>query len=126
MSPALRSFFIRLSLFSVLTAIIVVLWQNYAVERFQTNMTWPIWGFFLLVTTLLHFVLIKAAEESPRKFVVLFMASTGIKLFTYLIIILLYALLKREAALGFVLFFLVMYFFYTVFEVITLLKHFRK
>ncbi len=126
MTPAFRSFFTRLFLFSVLTAGISYAWLNNAAPRFQTNMVWLVWGFFVAVTTLIHFVLLKAAEESPRKFVTLFMGITGIKLFGYLIIILLYAFLKREVALGFILFFLLMYFLYTAFEVITLLKHFKK
>ncbi len=105
---------------------IILLWQQYAPERFQTNLGWFIWGFFMVVTALIHFLLIKVAEESPKKFITHFMAITGIKLFLYLVIVLLYALLKGKAALGFVVLFLIFYLLYSVFEIITLLRHFKK
>lgn len=55
-----------------------------------------------------------------------FMTITGLRLFGYLIIILIYAVLKREAALGFTLLFLLMYFLFSAFEVMTLLRLFKK
>jgi hypothetical protein len=70
--------------------------------------------------------LLKAASESPKKFIMSFMTLSGVRLFGYLIVILIYALLKREAALGFTLLFLVMYFLFTAFEVIALLKFLKK
>lgn len=55
-----------------------------------------------------------------------YMAVSGLRLFGYLIIILIYAVLKREAALGFTLLFLLMYFLFSAFEVMTLLRLFKK
>ncbi len=55
-----------------------------------------------------------------------YMTLAGLRLFGYLIIILIYAVLKREAALGFTLLFLLMYFLFSAFEVISLLKLFKK
>lgn len=126
MASSFRSFFIQLSLFSIATMGILLLWQKYASLRFQTDLGWFLWAFFIVVTALIHVVLVKADSQSPRKFVTYFMALTGVKLFGYLIIILIYALLKGKEALGFVILFLVLYFLYSVFEVVTLLKHFKK
>lgn len=123
---SLRFFSIKLVLFSLITMGIVLLWQNYAPERFQTNLGWFIWGFFMVATALIHFLLIKASEKSPKKFITHFMAITGIKLFLYLIIVLIYVLLKGKAALGFIVLFLVFYLLYSVFEIVTLLRHFKK
>jgi uncharacterized membrane protein len=81
---------------------------------------------FIVTTTLIHLFLVKSTEKEPKKFVVNFMLVTAIKLFGYLILILAYALIKREAALGFTVFFLAMYLLYSGFEVFTLLRHFRK
>jgi hypothetical protein len=124
MNVSLKPFFIQLAIFSVFSIIVLLLWQHYASPRFQTDLAWPIWSFFLLSTTLIHVVLVRI--ENPKKFIYYFMGLTGIKLFGYLTIILVYALLKRESALGFTIFFLVMYFLHTGLEVFTLLKHFRK
>lgn len=126
MSSALKSFFIQLTIFSFVTLALVLLWNQYASARFQTETTWFIWVFFIVTTTLIHLFLVKSTEKEPKKFVVNFMLVTAIKLFGYLIIILAYALIKREAALGFTVFFLAMYMLYSGFEVFTLLRHFRK
>ncbi|MBN8695116.1 MAG: hypothetical protein J0L87_01190 [Bacteroidetes bacterium] len=121
-----RSFFLQLGIFSLFTLAVLLLWNQYASLRFQSNLTWAIWGFFILTTALIHLFLVGSSEKEPKKFVVNFMLVTAVKLFGYLIIILVYALLKREAAMGFTIFFLTMYLLYSGFEVFALLKHFRK
>jgi hypothetical protein len=105
---------------------VLYFWQQYASLRFQTDLGWLLWGFFIIVTALIHIVLVKSSEQSPRKFITNFMALSGAKLFVYLMVIVIYALLKGKAALGFVILFLVLYFLYSIFEVVTLLKHFKK
>ena len=125
MKLSLKPFFIQLLVFSVFTIGILLLWQQFASPRFQTTLTWPIWLFFIVTTAFIHILLMRVAD-TPKKFIYYFMALTGIKLFAYLTVILIYALLKREAALGFTLFFLTMYFLYTGLEVFTLLKQFKK
>ncbi len=124
MRASLKPFFIQLAIFSIFSIIVLLLWQHYAAPRFQTTMAWPIWGFLLVSTTLIHIKLIRI--ENPKTFIYYFMGMTGVKLFGYLIIILVYDLLKKDQALGFTIFFLMMYFLHTGFEVFTLLKHFKK
>lgn len=126
MLAPLKSFFIQLVLFSIFTMGILLFWQQYASLRFQTDLGWLLWGFFIVVTALIHIILVKSSEQSPRNFITYFMAITGMKLFGYLTIILIYALFKGKEALGFVILFLVMYFLHSIFEVITLLKHLKK
>jgi hypothetical protein len=126
MFTPLRSFFIQLALFSIFTMGVLYFWQQYASLRFQTDLGWLLWGFFIVVTALIHIVLVKSSEQSPRKFITNFMALSGAKLFVYLMVIVIYALLKGKEALGFVILFLVLYFLYSIFEVVTLLKHFKK
>lgn len=126
MLAPLRSFFIQLALFSIFTMGVLYFWQQYASLRFQTDLGWLIWGFFIIVTAFIHIVLVRSAEQSPRKFITNFMVLSATKLFVYLMVIVIYALLKGKAALGFVILFLVLYFLYSIFEVVTLLKHFKK
>lgn len=122
----IRAFLIRLLLFSAFTAAVLLFWQQNFSARFQSNLLWPVWVFFVFSTGLIHYVFMKAAEKDPKKFVGYFMGLTAIKLFGYLIIIVVYALLKREAALGFTLWFLTLYLLYSGFEVLMLLKLFKK
>ncbi len=124
--PFLKSFYAKLVLFSIFTLALLFAWKIYGSERFQNSLMWVLWAFFVLSTAFIHFVLVMVSENNPKRFVGYFMGITGIKLFGYLIIITIYALLKREAALGFTLQFLVLYLLYSGFEVVMLLKHFKK
>ncbi|MBA3970801.1 MAG: hypothetical protein H0X46_01405 [Bacteroidetes bacterium] len=94
--------------------------------RFQSDLTLLLWFFFVLSTFLIHYILVKVSEKDPKRFVGYYMGITAMKLFGYLIIIVIYALLKREAALGFTLQFLTLYLLYSGFEVVMLMKHFKK
>ncbi len=125
-AEALKTFFIQLSLFSIAALGVMFLWRQFGSIRFQTHLDWLIVLFFIVATLLTHIVLVKASEQSPRKFIMDFMTLTAVRLFGYLIIVLIYALLKREAALGFTVLFLLMYFLFSAFEVIALLKMFKK
>lgn len=119
-------FFIKLGLFSIVAFSVVYIWQQYTTDRFHTNLGWLIVLFFISAATFTHVILVKAAIEAPKKFIMYFMTITGVRLFGYLIIILIYAVIKREAALGFTLLFLLQYFLFSSFEVITLLKLFKR
>ncbi len=126
MKASFKTFFIQLFIFSLLSFTILFVYNYFAPQRFQTNLGWGIGLFFVVSTALIHYILIKVSEQNPKNFVTYFMAITGIKLFVYLIIIIAFALLMREQALGFSICFLLMYFLYTSFEVFVLLKHFKK
>lgn len=117
-------YFLYLGVFSIFTLAGLLLWKTYASPRFQTHLIWAIWLFFILATTALHLFLTRITD--PKKFIIYFMAISGLKMFCYLIIIFIYALLKKEAALGFTLFFITMYFLYSGFEVVLLLKEQKK
>jgi len=124
--PSLRSFYTQLAIFSLFTLALMFIWKMYATERFQSGLMWALWGFFVVSTAAIHYVLVKISEKNPKLFVGYFMGITAVKLFGYLIIITIYALLKREAALGFTMQFLVLYLLYSGFEVVMLMKHFKK
>ncbi|MCX6295073.1 MAG: hypothetical protein NTX97_03230 [Bacteroidetes bacterium] len=126
MDDSFRAFFVKLTLFSVFTLGLLFLWQHYASPNFQSTIFWVVWLFFIFTTAIIHVVLIKAARKDPKKFITYFMGITGIKLFAYLIIILIYGLLNRDTAQGFIICFLISYFLYSGFEVVTLTKHFKK
>jgi hypothetical protein len=124
--PLLRSFYIKLFIFSLFTLAILIAWITYASERFQSDLMIPLWFFFIFSTALIHYILVKVDQKDPKRFVGYFMGITAMKLFGYLIIITIYALLKKEAALGFTLWFLVLYLLYSGFEVVMLMKYLKK
>lgn len=121
-----RKFFIQLTLFSIVALVIQLTWQHFASVHFQTNLYWVILLFFIITTAFIHVLLVKVSSHDPRKFVTYFMGTTALKLFAYLIIILAYGLSSRETAQGFIICFLITYFLYSGFEVVTLMRHFKK
>jgi hypothetical protein len=124
--PSLKSFTFKLLVFSFFTLSLLFLWKQYASDRFQSSLMIPLWLFFVITTALIHYILLKADAKDPKRFVGYFMGITAIKLFGYLTIITVYALLKKEAALGFTMCFLVLYLLYSGFEVVMLMKHLKK
>lgn len=123
---AFRTFSIRLFIFSVFTLAILYVWKQFLPLRFQSDLSITLWLFFILSTAGIHYLLLKAAEKDPRRFVGAYLGLTAAKLFGYLIVIVAYALVKKQAALGFTLQFLALYLLYTAFEVVVLLKHFKR
>ncbi|MDF2437745.1 MAG: hypothetical protein K0Q95_2121 [Bacteroidota bacterium] len=122
----LKSFSIKLLFFSLFTLAMLCFWRQFASDRFQSDLMFPLLVFFIVSTFLIHFILVRVADKDPKRFVGYYMGITAMKLFGYLIIITLYALLNRQAALGFTLIFMLLYLLYSGFEVVMLLKHFKS
>ncbi len=79
---------------------------------------------FLLLTviTLAVLILLGASEkEEGPKFVRIFLGAIGIKLFTLFTYILIYLLIQKENAKAFLISLLVLYFLFTIFEVVSIL-----
>lgn len=75
-----------------------------------------------LTTLFVFMLLIKGLKDKFSHFVNLFLLVNFGKLFLYIIIIFIYSFLNRKGAVSFSISFFVYYFFFTVFEVISLLR----
>jgi len=82
--------------------------------------------FFYLVTNLVHTYLLKIAVKSGSRFTSQYMAVSFLKMFFYLAVAIVYALLNREYAKIFLGNFLVLYVIYTAFEVLQISKFVRQ
>lgn len=82
--------------------------------------------FFFLVTNLVHAYLLKIAAKSGSRFTSQYMAVSFIKMFFYLTVAVVYALLNREYAKIFLVNFLLLYAIYTTFEVLQISKFVRQ
>lgn len=82
-----------------------------------------LFAFFLSVTIIVHYILLKVSEKKTPAFINYFMILTLGKLIFYLTIILIYAFVNREDLLPFAISFFILYAFYTGFEVVVSLKH---
>lgn len=86
---------------------------------------WFAFGFFAIVTGLVHLFLLRAAQKDPKAFIKGFMASSAIKIFIYLGFLVIFVLFMRENAVVFIAEFAIFYFVFTIFEVSLLYSSLR-
>jgi len=122
----MNRFLVQLSILSILIAACIWGWNNYGPVEKHLNALWLILGVFILITTLVHYILVRSVDKNPGSFVRTFMASTSIKLFVYLIIITLYSMFNKSEAVLFIFGFLLMYLLFTGFEVITIMFFLKR
>jgi len=108
-------------------ALVLTFGLTYFVPPNFISSVWPfILGFFFAISMLVHRFLLKKSADNQGKFINAFMLSTTIKLVLYLSIILIYVLLNRDDAIGFIFTFFAYYLIFTSFEIYSVLKFLRK
>lgn len=116
-------FYITFGIFCLVTGLGLFFYNLYAPPAATHPLSWLIWGIFVVVTALIHYLLTRPGK-TPQQFVRMFMGLTSLKLFGFLLFLVLYALLDTKGAFVFIFHFLIFYLLFTVFEVVTLYKHF--
>ena len=115
-------FIVQLLLFSVIIAAGVYAWDKFGPEAYRTPRIWFSFGFFVVLTAALHFMLLSSSKGDPKKFIRSYMMVTTLKLFASLITVVIVMLSDRAGAKAFAITFMLLYFIYTAFEVFTLLR----
>jgi len=122
MQNAFKNFLVKIVVFTAVLAVLEYVFSMSISARFVSS-SWPsILLFFLVFTLIMHRALLKSTQDNPKKFIFSFMMFTTIKILLYLAVILVYVLLNRDDAIGFITFFFINYFFFTIFEIISVLK----
>lgn len=120
---AFKTRFFRHSLYVSAALFIVYLILKFALRiNLVPNATLFIILFFVVLSNFLFYHQLKLVNERILKFVNRFMVITALKLFTFLFIILIYGFIDRKGLAGFALAFMVVYFTFTVFEVVHIIK----
>ena len=70
--------------------------------------------------------LIKASENNPRKFTSKYLGAMGLKMFIYLLFLVVFLFLDTAHAVPFLVSFLATYAAFTTYEVISILKFLKK
>jgi hypothetical protein len=122
----MKAFTLKLLVFTCLCAVLLFCWNQFTPAQLHDSISWFILAFFALSTLIVHGYLIRSAAGDPKAFVGKFMGVTALKLFAYLMILILFFLLDRDHARPVALYFLILYFLFTVFEVSSLYKQLRK
>lgn len=126
MRGKIKRFMFRLVIFSLVMVFIAFLLDAVLPEGSLPAALPYLFVLFFSVTIAVHWVLLKITELKPAKFVSYFMLATFGKLIIYLIVILIYVFTRKEQLLAFILSFFILYIFYTVFEVVSILSQTKE
>ena len=119
-------FFSRLTVLSVIIGAACLLLDLLLPENI-VNPAYPYLILLFYVTTaLIHYILLRITQLNPRRFVSYFMLATFLKLIVYFTAVLVYVFNSRENILSFIATFFIMYIFFTVFEVVLILKQTKE
>ena len=83
---------------------------------------WMILVYFLLLSAVFQFILTQKQKGEPKKYIRAFLATTTIKLFIHMIVLIVFALVNRDAAVPIIITFFCCYLLFTIFEVAMQLK----
>lgn len=126
MDKTFQKFSKQIIFVSLITAALTYGLSFFIPVHFISN-SWPfILLFFLSISLLVHRFLLKKANGNHGKFINAFLLTTTIKLLLFLSVILIYVLLNRADAIGFILTFFVYYLIFTFFEIFSILKFLRQ
>jgi len=116
----MQKYITRLLIFTAVLSLIV--YGLFTVlEQFYLPIVPYLIAFFASISALVHFILLKASNYRITKFSTFFMGSVTLKLFMYIIFLVVYVLFDRENAVPFLITFFVFYLAFTIFETISLL-----
>jgi hypothetical protein len=108
-------------------AIVIILFAGEAFrpDLFAGRIKWAILGLFVVATFVQHYFMLHPDYQKPAAMVRVFMATSAIKLMAYVFLIVVFILFFRPHARKIIIWFLVFYSIFTVFENALLFKHFR-
>ena len=119
MNQQFHVFVVRLFIFTLVIALLGFL-AFYLLPASYYSPAFPfLLVFFAAVTLIVHKVILKALAERPARFVNYFLLTTALKLFFFLAVMIIYALLNRADAIRFIIIYFLLYLFYTVFDVVS-------
>lgn len=116
----------NLILFTLAIGAGIFAWNSFMQPEYVFPKAWFILALYFVITAALHWGAIQSGRKGGQQFIRYFLAATMLKLFLLLTIITLYVMTKPADAVHFAVCFLVLYLFYTVFETIHLLDHFKN
>lgn len=120
----LKNFTLSLIVFSVIIATLFYFIEPYFTGKSSFPQFWIIQAIMILVTMLFHLGLQRSVKAGGQASIRYFMGATSVKLLVFMMIMIIFGLLNKDKAFGFILHFFIFYLFYTVYEVAIAYKHF--
>lgn len=115
-------YLVRLLIFGCIIILVAYAIEPLIPAGFRSGFLFPLIYFFAVTTFFLHFFLYKMSRGNPKRFISYFMGATGIKLFLYMTVLLIFVFTFPEHAVGFISEFFVLYVLFTIYEVYFTLK----
>jgi hypothetical protein len=121
----MKIFLIRLIVFSGLVGIIDFCW-NLFVPAYPIPHPTVIIIIYFIITSLFHYIITKNKDARPQVIVRYYMSGTVLRLFLYILILLLYRFIDKPTLVPFAIAFVLHYFLFTAFEVLALVRQFKN
>ena len=118
----IRKFSCQLIIFSVIIAAVGIAFQKLFPQYASPAIPFIIIFFFFITLFTLYIVLRTPHQVSGRKFVAGYMLSRLVKMFSIFLFLILYMVFNKEDRWNFAGAFIIIYFFYSIFEIIVLKK----
>jgi len=125
MKPNIKKFIYKILIIEAIISIITLLINIFLKEYYL-----PIYPFVILffgvISIAVHSVLLKASEKRANFFINSFMISAISKMLIYLVFVAIYLFFDKENQTPFIIYFMINYFIFSIFEIKTLLDDLRK
>lgn len=116
-------FLVRLIVYSAAVFTCLYLAESYLhSSRFAYPGFWKIQLFMIAVSVISYAGLENAGLKGHQFFIRQFMATTGLKLFLYMVVMVGFAMINRAEAVGFIVHFFILYLAHSVFEIAYIYK----
>lgn len=122
----MKPFFIKLFLFSLIVSVIDFCWIRFTPVENHVPHVWIMLLFFIAITSVFHFLAISQSKDKQQGFIRFYMGSTALRLFLYVMVIVIYRFYDKPTLIPFAIGFMAHYLLFTVFEVPILLREIRK
>lgn len=113
-----RTFYTQLSIVSVFVALLLVMLHSTTAIAIHQVFSWISWGFFVLFCIVLYYLAALSTQSTDKGlFARVFLYSIFFKMLFSILIIVAYVLITKTKDMYFVFPFLIVYLFFTIFEV---------
>ena len=120
MNSTYLTFLKRILFFTLAIAAVVLFANHYLPAKFTSPAVPFLIPFFFSITLIFHYLQLKAINKTFARFTASYMLLTFSKLFLLLIFLLIYVFQFPNEAIPFIVWYFLLYIFYTMFEAISL------
>jgi len=116
-------YFLQLFIFSAIITILIIILKQLFPGKYIHEAIWIILTFYIALTAAIHYMFANAVSKSNSTFITAIFGSIGLKLLLSIAFIIFYLLNDRTNSVWFSINFIVLYLFFTVFEIYSLLRN---